>query len=123
MQDINIFNEKSIQLYLKAFYLVLNDELFEQKKNKFEIEDFILLLGECSFHNNMMIIVIFIFMNIIMENFQIFNLDKGEININEFTLDKLTLKFIENLNKFKAFNVISSLQIINSLIKLSVRIS
>ena len=119
MKDIKIFNNETILLYLKAFFLVINEELFEQKKNKFEIEDFILLQGDLHFHYNMMIIVSFIFLNIFMENFHIFNLDNKEF-LKDYYLDKVTITFIENLNKFKAFRVISSLQIITTLLKLSV---
>ena len=91
------------------------EELFNQEKEKFNIEDFSLLLSDINFLYNIFIVLCFVFINCIFEKPSIFS-----YNIESTQIDKLILKYIENINKVNKFSLYNSFKISVNLNKLMV---
>ena len=68
----------------------------------------------------MIIIVSYVFLNIIIEHFNLFIITEKNISISQYCVEKLTMTFLDNLNKIKAFSIMSSLRIITTLLRLNV---
>ena len=91
------------------------EELFNQEKEKFNIEDFSLLISDINFLYNIFIVLCFVFINCIFEKPSIFS-----YNIESTQIDKLILKYIENINKVNKFSLYNSFKISVNLNKLMV---
>lgn len=92
----------------KNLYIRLIDELFMQERSKFKVqnEGFNILLNDPSFHQNFLIISIFVFLNLRF-------LEKPQF------LMKINLGYFSNLNKYKNFDFINIFRIVTNLTKIN----
>ena len=92
----------------KNLYIRLIDELFMQERSKFKVqnEGFNILLNDPSFHQNFLIISIFVFLNLRF-------LEKPQF------LMKINLGYFSNLNKYENFDFINIFRIVTNLTKIN----
>jgi hypothetical protein len=92
----------------KNLYIRLVDELFIQERSKFKVqsEGFNILLNDPSFHQNFLIISIFVFLNLRF-------LEKPHF------LAKINLAYFSNLNKCEHFDFINIFRIVTNLTKIN----
>ncbi len=92
----------------KNLYIKLVDELFIQERSKFKVQNdgFNILLNDPSFHQNFLIISIFVFLNLRF-------LEKPHF------LAKINLGYFGNLNKYEHFDFINIFRIVSNLTKIN----
>src|SRR4051812_44852489 len=100
--------------------MFFNDELFQQEKERYEVDDFELILSDNNFHFNIFIVLSYVYLNYgYDQNITALNpqtpIPGGKPAKYQLKPDKTILVFMENVKALPEFNLFSSFKISNSL--------